>query len=594
MFGNRRVFWISSSITSVMLVVAVACGSSATPTPTRAPAPTPNPTATTIPEAAATAIPTRAPTATIRATAVPTPTRAPTATPGPLVERLMVGLAPFTHETNLFYQASISSNIASRPILEQLVDVDQVTLQIKPGLATSWDMSPDAKSWTFQLRKGVAFHNGWGEFTAKDVVHSVERLTGEDARATGTRAWRSFVGETTADVLQNVRAVDDYQVTINLKSPSLTLASYDAAGYRDLFMISKAQWDKEGVGGMILKPAGTSSYQYQERETGQYIRYERVPNHWRRTPEFKELQINFIREDATRLATLLAGETHLISLPRSLQNLGTSQGMKLATSKVPITRFTFVIGGNYALTPDKYDATNPLANRLVREAINHAIDRKEIQQSLFSGKGELMYVDGYHANLPGYNPDWEKQFEDKYGYDPAKAKLLLEQAGYPSGFDVTLASFVTSTVPEVPEIVEATNIYLQRVGINSQILATEWAKLRPDVRGRNTDGMIYSNPSSFRAPEQSVRVFNYTKGFLFAFEHPDIDSKLVKFFASFDMPEREQLLREIGDIKFAEYDSIPILWVPAEAMYNPTVIGEYNFGTISGVYTHLDYIKPAQ
>ena len=75
---------------------------------------------------------------------------------------------------------------------------------------------------------------------------------------------------------------------------------------------------------------------------------------------------------------------------------------------------------------------------------------------------------------------------------------------------------------------------------------------------------------------------------------PTLDRKLEAFFGSFDMPEREQLLREIGDIKFAEYDSVPILWVPAEAMFNPTIVGEYNFGTISGVYTHLDYIKPAQ
>jgi ABC-type transport system substrate-binding protein len=577
-FDKIKTMVFASFVASLLFAIACGAAAPATPAPPAAKAPA-APAA-----AAATTVP----------AAKPTPAPAPAAPPRAKVDRLIVSIAPFPHETNLFWEGSLSSNLDERPYNEQLIDVDQATVQLKPMLATKWEMSPDGKTWTFHLRKGIPYHFGFGEFTGADVVHSLERITSEGSLATYAGDWGKLVGKTPAEIQQSVKVVDPYQVVFNLKSPSITLASWQVASYTDLIMVSKSQWDKVGIEGMRQKPAGTGSYQYKERRLGEYIRYERVENHWRQTPEFKELEMRFPPEDVTRLAALLAGETHLADIPRSLHKEALAKGMKLVPSKVPIVYAFYIMGGNYLSTPEKYDATLPLTKKEVREALNRAVNRKELQATIFEGKGEPMYNAGYHPTLPGYNPEWGKQFEAKYGYDPDKAKKLIAQAGYPNGFKVTLISTVLPGLPEMPQLVEAMDIYLRRIGLQVEIKSVEFSALRDLYRKKNVQGLTWPHRGTYRPPEENVNVYNYSKtgGVVFVYEHPLIDQKFEALRKSLDVAERERLLREIGDIKFEEYDVIPLLWLPVDAVIDPKVIGEYNFGTITGVWTHLEYIKP--
>jgi ABC-type transport system substrate-binding protein len=344
---------------------------------------------------------------------------------------------------------------------------------------------------------------------------------------------------------------------------------------------------------MRQKPAGTGSYQYKERRLGEYIRFERVDNHWRQTPEFKELEMRFPPEDVTRLAALLAGETHIADIPRSLHKEALARGMKLVPSKVPIVFAQYVMGGLHQNTPANYDATLPWTKREVREALNRAVNRKELQATIFEGKGETMYTQAYHRSLPGYNPEWEKQFEAKYGYDPDKAKKLIAQAGYPNGFKVTLISTVLPGLPEMPQLVEAMDLYLRRIGLQVEIKAMDFSALRDLYRNKKAHGLMWALRGTYRPPEENVNIYNYGKVKLVAgYEHPLIDQKFDALRNSVDLAERERLLREMGDIKFEEYDFIPLFWLPVEATVDPKVIGEYNFGTITGVFTHLEYIKP--
>jgi ABC-type transport system substrate-binding protein len=157
------------------------------------------------------------------------------------------------------------------------------------------------------------------------------------------------------------------------------------------------------------------------------------------TPEFRELEIRFVREDATRLAMLLAGEAHIVELPRVLQKDALARGMKVTPSSLPSFQAVFLLGGLYFATPDKLDSkTTPWVDRRVREALNRAVNRKEIVDSIFQGRAELLRVFGYHPTLPGWNPEWEKRFDEMYGFDPVKAKVLLNQAGYPQGFPIKI------------------------------------------------------------------------------------------------------------------------------------------------------------
>src|SRR5438132_9775054 len=127
-------------------------------------------------------------------------------------------------------------------------------------------------------------------------------MIGPDVVATLTGVWRN---------VEEIKVISDYQVVFRMKQPSTTMP-YAASRPGDLRIVSKAQWDKEGLAGFEKRPAGTGSYRYLERKMGQSIAFERVDNHWSgQRSAFQELEIRRSPEDATRLAALLSGEAHI-------------------------------------------------------------------------------------------------------------------------------------------------------------------------------------------------------------------------------------------------------------------------------------------
>ena len=185
------------------------------------------------------------------------------------VQRVVFASAGFD-ESNRFWVVSRPNQLQNDPYLETLLDLDAKTGAFIPRLAEKWEASPDMTEWTLFLRKGVPFHFGYGEFTAKDVVHSHGLMLREEAVATFVGVWRS---------VEEVKVINDYQVVFRMKGPATTLP-YALSRSGDLRMVSKAQWDKEGLEGFERRPACTGSYQYVSRQLGQSIVFERVENHW--------------------------------------------------------------------------------------------------------------------------------------------------------------------------------------------------------------------------------------------------------------------------------------------------------------------------
>src|SRR5438093_4875360 len=149
----------------------------------------------------------------------------PTAPAQGKLERLKIAVAPIGYDTNFTWLNPRSGNLDKRPALEFLVSIDRHTGAYIPELAEQWAMSPDGKRWTISLRKGVKFHEHWGEFTARDVRHAVFLITQPDAAASGTTFWRGVMSVTKTDTVedvsrkttQNVEIVDDYTVVFHLQ-----------------------------------------------------------------------------------------------------------------------------------------------------------------------------------------------------------------------------------------------------------------------------------------------------------------------------------------------------------------------------------------
>jgi peptide/nickel transport system substrate-binding protein len=505
----------------------------------------------------------------------------------PQVQRLIFVSAGF-NESNRFWTINRPQHLQFDPFLETLLDLDPKTGDYIPRLAEKWDSSPDKKEWTFYLRKGVPFHYGYGELTAKDVVHSHSLMLRQEAIATLVGFWRNA---------EEVKAIDDYTVVFRMKSPAATMP-YAASRSADLRIVSKAQWDKEGIEGFDKRPAGTGSYRYVDRQLGQSISFERVDNHWRgEKPAFKELEIRIAREDSTRLALILSGEAHIVDLPRELQGEALKKGIKIISSSLPSEWLSVYFGGMYFIPGDpKFIADVPWTDRRVRQAMNMAVNRHELIDNLFKDKGQPMYVSGFAPYLEGWNPEWPKRFDSLYGYNPAKAKALLKEAGYPpKTVQVKLLQYTEPGEAELPQVAEAVALYFNEVGIQATLEPIDQAKFASMNRAKEIGCCIWPNIIGLRPTEEWIRTGHYSKSNGHIFEDEFLEKKYAELSKAVDPKDRERVAREIGDHLFEQSSSIPLLSIFNEVAINPKVVAEWTYpGPGAGRSTHFHLIKAAQ
>ena len=158
---------------------------------------------------------------------------------------------------------------------------------------------------------------------------------------------------------------------------------------------SRASYTKNGPATYKTGPYnGTGPYQYKERTQSQFIRFERTPfKHWRATPDFQEFEFRFVQEASTRMAALLTGEAHVATLPTDQTAEVQKQGYKVVTGKVPALRvfmnfYCCMYKDPANLSAGYMDPSSPLTDVRVRTAISKAINRDELNKTLFAGKGE--------------------------------------------------------------------------------------------------------------------------------------------------------------------------------------------------------------
>jgi peptide/nickel transport system substrate-binding protein len=514
-----------------------------------------------------------------------TPTDTPAGEAG--VQRLIFVSAGF-NESNRFWTITRPQHLQFDPFLETLLDLDPKTGEYIPRLAEKWQSSPDQKEWTFFLQKGVPFHFGYGEFTAKDVVHSHSLMLRPEAIAAMVGFWRN---------VEEVKVIDDYQVVFRMKSPAATMP-YAASRSGELRMVSKAQWDKEGIEGFDKRPAGTGSYRYVDRQLGLSISYERVESHWRgEQPAFKELEIRIAREDAARLALLLSGEAHVVDLPRELQGDALKRGMKILSSSLPSEWLSVYFGGQYHIPGDpKFKADVPWNDRRVRQAMNMAVNRTELENNLFKEKGSPMYVSGFAPYLEGWNPEWAKRFDQLYGYNPAKARELLKAAGYPPRtLRAKLLAYTEPGEAELPQVADAVASYFNDVGIQATLEPIDAAKVGSLGRAKELTCCIWPNIIGLRPTEEWARTAHYSKGNGHVFEDEFLEKKYLELSGLVDPKDRERVAREIGDHLFEEFTTIPLLSIFNEVAVNPKVVADWTYpGPGAGRTTHFHLLKAAK
>ena len=511
----------------------------------------------------------------------------------PKVETLVISVDPSAGETNLPWGGGVDHHQQMDLVMEVLVDINPTENVWVPELARSWQLSEDGTEWTFQLEDGIQFHNGWGEFTADDVFHSAAMYQRDDSLLGYATDWREID-------LDASTKVSDHEIILKLKNPNPDYLFYVAPSGGGLIM-SKAQWDAEGDAGYEADMVGTGPYRYTGRSYGVNITYERLDDHWRRNnppPSFDKVDLRWIREVASRNAGLLAEEIHLTELTRELSDAAVSDhGMKIIQSNFPGNQLNGVFQGLYPAEPEKFDPpwqdpTLPYTDVRVREAINRAIDKETIKNTLFRGRVTISPQIGFYSNLPGWDPRWLEEYEEHYGYDPERARELLAEAGYPDGFKVKGILMNVFGFPESADFMQAVDVYLRDVGIEMDLEEWEFSNYLASWRAKEPESHgLWIAPPSYKTVFAQLSLFNRSTGAIHFYETPELDVLFAELQTTVGLDERDRIQREMGNILYDEYAYMPFFYIYIEFVANPNIIDNWQFpGSDGANYGHFDLI----
>jgi peptide/nickel transport system substrate-binding protein len=278
-----------------------------------------------------------------------------------------------------------------------------------PSLAESWSLSKDGLAYEFVLRQGARFHNG-DPVTAEDVKFSFERYRGAASKLLRER-------------VPVVEVVDPHRIRFKLKDPWPDFMTYygsltTGAGW----VVPKKYLEKVGDDGFKKAPIGAGPYRFVTFNPGIELVLEAHEQYWRKVPSVKRLVIKSVQDEATRLAMLKRGEADVIYLLQGelAEDVRRTPGLTLKPTPIVSTHWLVFL--------DQWDPKSPWADRRVRLAANHAMNRQAVNEALTLGFSRITW-----SIIPAsFDFFWQPP---AYPFDPARAKQLLAEAGYPNWFD---------------------------------------------------------------------------------------------------------------------------------------------------------------
>ncbi len=527
-------------------------------------------------------------------------TTAVAAAGGPLVvgtravasnDRLVVAVGSWGTETPFAWRTVQAEKPLWDCMYDSLIAREAKTFEYRPGLATEWKPSNEMRTWTFKLRPGVKFHEGWGDMTAEDVKFTVEQNLKPDA---GGGSAPFFRGQ-----LDRIETPDKLTVVMHFKNRVWEVPSNftQFVGYQNI--TSKKYLESVGEQKAALHPIGTGPYRHVEGRQGDYHRFEAVPNHWRKTPAFKELVIRRVPDPATRLSGLRAGEIDIGQVFGDYLEQARKTGLRI--HPVPNSAYNWVIlSGQTTPDRDDYCPTCPWAGdpndkksldnaRKVRLAMNLAVNKKAIISGLWKGMGaETPFSYYYYPFHKGYSTDWKIP-----PYDPERAKKLLAEAGQASGFEVRVNPMVMVYAADGPDIMEAVALDWEKVGIKSKRFPEMTSTFGPKSRLRKTNKThwVYGSPP-FDEPILAWSRVLHSKGAFNLLCDGPYDEDIETAMAEFDPEKRAGLSRALGQKLYDDYRGV-MLGVRSITWATSRKVGSWQTLAFVPLETNYEYVSPA-
>jgi peptide/nickel transport system substrate-binding protein len=470
-------------------------------------------------------------------------------------ERLVVAVGQWGIETPFAWRSSQSEKTLWDCIYDPLIMRDPRTFEYRPGLATEWKPSNELRTWTFKLRSGVQFHEGFGEMTAEDVKFTVEQNLKPDSQGGSAPFFRMQ--------LDRIETPDKHTVVMHFKNRVWEVPSNftQFVGYQNI--TSKKYIESVGEDKAALHPIGTGPFRHLEGKQGDYHRFEAVANHWRKTPAFKELVIRRIPDPATRLAGLRSGEIDIGNVFGDYLDQARKAGLRIHETPNAACHWVVLQGQT---TPDREDycPTCPWAGdpadpksldnaRKVRLALNLAVNKKTIVSALWKGMGsEAPFMYWYYPFHKGFKTDWKVP-----PYDPERAKKLLAEAGHAGGFEVRMNPMVMTYALDGPDMVEAVALDWEKIGIKVRRVPEAFSNFLPKNRARKTNKThwVYGSPP-FDEPVLGWQRAIYSKGAFNILCDGAYDEDIETISRELDTDKRMRMTQALGQRLYDDYRGV--------------------------------------
>ena len=431
---------------------------------------------------------------------------------------------------------SVEAETTSQSLYDSLIALDLSGAPV-PSLAVDWSF-PDDLTMMLELRQGVEFHNG-EPFAAESVKVSVERVQSEEH---GSHLRGQFSS------IDSVEIVDDHNVTFHLNRPDAALI-YNLTR---LMMIPPGYYAEVGDEGVEAAPVGTGPFTFVSYTVDDQVELARNPNYWPDSPKGQPMvdgvRIRVIPEGTVRVAELTTGGVHIAdTVSADQQSLIDAAGLTLV--KYYDGKPNWMILNRLGIGTDAEAATGDqavqytaLLDKRVAQALNYAVDRQAIIDSLFGGDaiaiGQPFAPGGF-----GYPAD-----DEPYPYDPDQARALLAEAGYPDGFHLDILATSTANLDAVAAVMgdfEEIGIRPKLEVIHHTIGNNRW--LGPSFSDNKDGSYPGIRNSSWNNPESILRLLVETDGIISVYSNEELDALIAQERMTLDVDQRNAVLKQITD-----------------------------------------------
>jgi peptide/nickel transport system substrate-binding protein len=416
--------------------------------------------------------------------------------------------------------ASATATVVFYNVQEALVKVDEQG-KLVPWLAERWQASTDALTWTFVLRKGVKFHNG-RPFTAEDVKFVLDRAQNPETKHPHAKNYEDIA---------SVQVRDEQTVVITLKK-------VNAMFLYNLARQGSVVYPREAVEQQKSQPVGTGPFVLARWERGDRIVLKRNPDYWAKgLPRLEQVTFRFIPDPNTALAALRAGDIDVLGFglgPESVDAVRQEPNLKVIVGE---TTSDVILALN--------NSKKPYADPRVRRALTQGINKDEVVKGAMFGLGRVL-----GTNIDPLNP-YFVDMSKAVPYDPARAKTLLAEAGYPSGFDAVL-----KVAPQYPYTVRTGEVIAQqlaKVGVRVRLEQVEWGQWLDRVyKQADYDMTIIGHAEAWDAE-------NYANPkYYFRYDSPRFQEVYRQSESTVDDGKRRELYAELQKIMV---DEAPVVWL---------------------------------